>query len=282
MDSSSYSKMYKLVKKANRYEKQGLYNKELEIYELIHEKYLPNSSKLFKRPAILYEKNGDYEKSLEICKKAVELIEADKISGTKKTFEKKIEILNRKLNKKTKNSNPKNKKLLPKLSVGGLIFLICIIGLFYYAINKDNSYDNIQIDLSEMKSMNEASTAEVNNEPSDYPITEDMISMSRTIINSETDVVSSVVISDNSSVGLGILVKDTTTYSQSKKLATIFIKALGSAAASEYNLSPPLMTNHGELYNYYSVYVSVGTSSKSDDIILKAYKIKGANEINYK
>ena len=99
--------MYKLVEKAKRYEKQGLHSKELEIYETIHQEYLPNSSNLYKRPAILYEKKGEYDKSLELCKKAVELIEADKISGTKKTFEKKIEILNRKL-KQTSNKPKKH------------------------------------------------------------------------------------------------------------------------------------------------------------------------------
>lgn len=273
--------MYKLVKKAKRYEKQGLHSKELEIYEKIHKEYLPNSSNLYKRPAILYEKQGKYDKSLELCKKAVELIEADKISGTKKTFEKKIEILNRKL-KQTSGKPKKNKKRSPQLSIGVLIIIIIFGGLFYYALNKENTYEDLQVDLSEMKNMNEASSEDNDTEPPEYPITETMISLSRTTMNTEVEVIDSVVISDNSSVGLGLLVKDQTTYSESKKLATRFVKSLASAAASEYDLSPPRMSNYGELYEYYSVYVSVGTSNESEDIILKAYKIKGGNELIFK
>jgi tetratricopeptide (TPR) repeat protein len=281
MDSSNYSEMYKLVKKAKRYEKQGLHSKELEIYELIHEKYLPNSSNLYKRPAILYEKKGDYDKSLELCKKAVELIEADKISGTKKTFEKKIEILKRKL-KQTSNQPLKKKKIIPHLSIGALVLIIIFGGLFYYALNKENTYEDLQVDLSEMKSMNENSTEDDTSEPPKYAITEEMITMSRTTMNSETSVINSVVISDNTSIGLGLLVEETTTYSESKKLATAFVKALASAATKEYDLSPPRLSNYGELYDYYSVYVSVGTSNKSEDIILKAYMIKGGSDLTFK
>ena len=281
MDSSNYGEMYKLVKKAKRYEKQGLQSKELEIYEKIHEEYLPNSSNLYKRPAILYEKKGDYDKSLELCKKAVELIEADKISGTKKTFEKKIEILNRKL-KQTSGKPKENKKYSPHFSIGALIIIIIFGGLFYYALNKENTYEDLQVDLSEMKNMSEASGEDNNTEPPEYPITDSMINLSKTTINSESQVLNSVVISDNTSVGLGILVEDQTTYSESKKLATQFVKALASAGASEYDLSPPRMSNYGELYDYYSVYVSVGTSNEGEDIILKAYKIKGGNELIFK
>jgi tetratricopeptide (TPR) repeat protein len=281
MDSSNYGEMYKLVKKAKRYEKQGLYSKELEIYEQIHKEYLPNSSNLYKRPAILYEKKGEYDKSLELCKKAVELIEADKISGTKKTFEKKIEILNRKL--KQTSGKPKIKKnSLPHLSIGALIIIIVFAGLFYYALNKENTYDDLQVDLSEMKNMNETSSEDNETEPPEYPITETMINISRTTMNSETAVIDSVVISDNTSIGLGILVEDQTTYSESKKLATQFVKALASAGASEYDLSPPRMSNYGELYDHYSVYISIGTSNQSEDIILKAYKIKGGDELIFK
>ena len=281
MDSSNYSEMYKLVKKAKRYEKQGLQSKELEIYEIIHEQYLPNSSNLFKRPAILYEKKGEYEKSLELCKKAVELIESEKISGTKKTFEKKIEILKRKLKQTSHEPKTKN-KFTPHISIGAIIILTIFGGLFYYALNKENSYENIQVDLSEMKNMNEASSEEMNDEPPQYPITNTMIEKSRSTLNTATEVIDSVVISDNTSIGLGLLVEKTTTYSESKKLASRFVKALGSAGASEYDLAPPRLSNYGELYDHYSVYVSVGTSNKSEDIILKAYKIKGANELIFK
>lgn len=281
MDSSNYGEMYKLVKKAKRYEKQGLYSQELEIYEKIHKEYLPNSSNLYKRPAILYEKKGEYDKSLALCKKAVELIEADKISGTKKTFEKKIEILNRKL-KQTAGKPKANKKYLPHFSIGALIIIIIFGGLFYYALNKDNAYDDLQVDLSEMKNMNETSTDDNETKPPEYPITDTMINLSRTTMNSETEVIDSVVISDNTSIGLGLLVEEQTTYSTSKRLAIRFAKALASAGASEYDLSPPRMSNFGELYDYYSVYISVGTSNQSEDIILKAYKIKGGDELIFK
>jgi tetratricopeptide (TPR) repeat protein len=274
--------MYKLVNKAETYKKQGFYSKELEVYEEIHKNFLPNSSSLYKRPAVLYEKEGNYQKAYDLCEKAINLINDEKISGTTTSFEKMSEILSKKL-KGSKKSNVSKKKSIPKISIISIIFLFLLFFSVYYLATKENSYDNIQIDLSEMKKFDQANTNNNTKDiPQKYPITNNMILKTKKNINSNQSVINSVIISDNSSIGFGILVNSETSYSESKKLCNSFVKELSKVASLEYNLKYPTITSYGEIYDYYSIYISVGTSSKKEDIILKAYKIKGGKEIEYK
>lgn len=269
--------MYKLVQKAEKYKQLGFYDKELAIYKKIHNEFYPNSSSLFKRPAILYEKRGEYEKALDLCKSAIELINQDKISGTTSSFDKMIVILERKLNNKPKKEETKNKTNKRFVNTGFAITLLIILSLVYYLNAKENSYDDIQIDMSEMTSLNEISNESDSNEPPKYPITNEMIKKARAGINLENEVIDSAILKTNSSIGLGILVKTGTSYSSSKELCNKFVDELGKVSANEYNF-----ISNKKIYDYYSIYITVGTSNKKEDIILKAFKIKGAKNIKYK
>jgi len=279
LKSSNYSEMYKLVEKAKRYRNQGFYSKELEIYKEIHNDFLPNSSSLYKRPAVLYEKEKKYKEAYDLCITAIELINNDKISGTTESFEKMAQILEKKLNDK-KPITLKKKNLLPKIGIGGIIFLILFSSLAYYLSIKENAYDNIQIDLSEMKKL--APAENIDETPNSYPITNDMIVKAKKNITSNSSVKESAILYDNSSIAFGILVNEGTSYSESKKLCEGFVKELGKIACAKYNLKNPAINYFGEIYDYYSIYISIGTSNNESDLILKAYKIKGADEIKYK
>lgn len=281
MKSSNYNEMYKLVNKAETYKKQGFYSKELEIYKQIHNDFLPNSSSLFKRPAILYEKNGNYQEAYDLCINAIELINKEKISGTVTSFEKMAEILNKKLNNSKKISTSQ-KKFIPKISIASIIVLFFLFSFIYYLNIKENSYDNIEINLNEMKEFNETEDNKTTDIEQEYPITHDMVISTKKNINSNHSVINSVIITDNSSIGFGILVTEGTSYSESKKLCGSFVKELAKIACSKYNLKQPSIISFGEIYDYYSIYISVGTSNKKEDIILKAYKTKNSKKMIYK
>lgn len=278
MDSKKYKEMYNLVEKAKRYEKQGNRSKELEIYEQIHRDYLPNSSKLYKRPAVLYEKKGEYQKSLNLCQEALELIESEKISGTTKSFEKMIKILNRKIN----DNDPPIKQEKPKrklrITLSGIIFVLIIIAFIAYSLTAESSYENLEVDLSNLESIDDQGVLSTP-PPENYPITEEMIIKAREKINKNPSVIESVIISEGSVLGFGALVEESTSYTNSKNIAEDFIKYLGNEAAREYDLKGALLSNYGEIYDYYTLYISVGTSNKAEDIIFKAYKLKKSSQL---
>ncbi|MGM0378955.1 MAG: hypothetical protein ACQEQE_04360 [Bacillota bacterium] len=286
MKSKDYKKLFKLEKKANRYQKQGLYDKELEVYEEIHEKFYPNKSNLYKRPAVMYEKRGEFKKALTLCQQAIELIEKNKISGLKKDFVRMEKILKKKINsKKEKSIKSKNKKIMtiPKISLGFFVIIVIVIIILFYAFNKENRYESIELDLSELQQSTPLEGEIFNeNENQEYPITEKMKQKANTYIINEPAVVDSVILSNQNSLGFGLLVKEGTSYSEAKDLTESFIKELAKIAASEYSLKASNYLYLGEIYDYYTIYVSVGTSNKKEDIILKAFKIKKGNKINYK
>lgn len=278
MDSKKYKEMYNLVEKAKRYEKQGNYTKELEIYEEIHENYLPNSSKIFKRPAVLYERKGDLQKSLELCQKALALIEEDKISGTPKSFEKMIKILERKLEPNTSKKVDNQSKSKLNITISGIIFILLIFAFFGYTLTRENTYENIEIDLSEIEGIDDQGLF-ATPPPVDYPITNEMIENTRLKINKNASVKNSVILVEGSVIGFGVLVEESTSYTGSKNIADDFIKYLGNEAANVYDLKGALLSNYGEIYDYYTLYISVGTSNKKEDIIYKAYKLKKASQL---
>jgi hypothetical protein len=191
------------------------------------------------------------------------------------------EILNKKLNGSKKISTSQ-KKLIPKISIGSIIILLILLSFIYYLNVKENSYDNIEINLNEMKEFNETEDNGTLDIEQEYPITHDMVIIAKKIINSNHSVINSVIITDNSSIGFGILVDQGTSYSESKKLCNSFVKELAKIACSKYNLNQPTIISFGEIYDHYSIYISVGTSNKKEDIILKAYKTKNSKEMKYK
>lgn len=102
MSREELMEQYKLLKRAKKIEEMGNTERALDLYLELHELYHPNTSDAYERPAILLERKKDYEKALQICLKAVEEIEADRMSGTKDKFLKRIETLQEKLNTQPK------------------------------------------------------------------------------------------------------------------------------------------------------------------------------------
>lgn len=91
MNTEYFTEMHKLIERAKQYEKLGREQEALEIYLEIHEKFFPNTSDLYERPAILLEKRKRFEEAIHICEKAIKFINEGKITGIKDNFTRRIE-----------------------------------------------------------------------------------------------------------------------------------------------------------------------------------------------
>lgn len=91
MNYEYFAEMHKLIEKAKTYERLGREEEALKIYLEIHERFFPNTSDLFERPAILLEKRRHFQEAIEMCEKAIKLINEGKITGIKENFERRIQ-----------------------------------------------------------------------------------------------------------------------------------------------------------------------------------------------
>ncbi len=97
MSENILVEQFKLLKRAKKLEEMGNVDRALDLYLELHERYEPNTSDAYERPAKLLERKREYHKALEMCEKAITAIENDKMSGTKEKFQKRIDAINDKL-----------------------------------------------------------------------------------------------------------------------------------------------------------------------------------------
>ncbi|MCH4888771.1 hypothetical protein EZV73_14345 [Acidaminobacter sp. JC074] len=97
MSNDQLVEQFKLLKRAKKLEEMGSADRALDLYIELHEKFEPNTSDAYERPAVIYERKRQYDKALELCHKAIEAIENDKMSGTKDKFQRRIDAINEKL-----------------------------------------------------------------------------------------------------------------------------------------------------------------------------------------
>ena len=97
MSNDQLVEQFKLLKRAKKLEEMGNADRALDLYVELHEKFEPNTSDAYERPAVIYERKRQYDKALELCHKAIEAIDNDKMSGTKDKFQRRIDAINEKL-----------------------------------------------------------------------------------------------------------------------------------------------------------------------------------------
>lgn len=97
MNNEQLMEQFKLLRRAKKLEEMGNTDRALDLYLELHERYDPNTSDAYERPAILLERKKNYQQALEICEKAIQEIEADRMSGTKEKFQKRIDAIHEKL-----------------------------------------------------------------------------------------------------------------------------------------------------------------------------------------
>ena len=107
---NNLTELFNLQQRAKRLEKLGQDKQALEIYLEIQENHRPNTFDLFERPIIILTKYRRYEEAIELCEKAIKLINEGKISGTVEMFQKRLDKINERYDRKDSASKDKDKK----------------------------------------------------------------------------------------------------------------------------------------------------------------------------
>lgn len=97
MSEEKLVEQYKLLKSAKKVEQMGNVDRALDLYLELHDRYDPNTSDAYERPAILLERKKRYQEAHDMCVSAIEEIENDRISGTVEKFQKRLDSINAKM-----------------------------------------------------------------------------------------------------------------------------------------------------------------------------------------
>lgn len=134
---------FKLYKRAKKLEEMGNTDRALDLYLELHEKYDPNTSDAYERPAILLERKKRYEEALALCEAAIEEINNDRVSGTVDKFNRRKESILEKLKEEPKKEivqkNYKfgiigfRKKKKLSMLIATLVYLFLILIGFLYS-----------------------------------------------------------------------------------------------------------------------------------------------------
>ncbi len=289
MDQQKLQELYKLHERAKRMERLGNDDEALNIYLQIHEDFFANTSDLYERPAVILEKKHRFDEAIALCQKAIALIQDDKITGTVEQFEKRIRKIEERMGKSKSSSentskenrfDPRNWKTAEW--VKATFIILCAGAALFLLLPKESGYEDVYIDMSEMDRESELEGSPFKeSEPTDYVITESMISVAIATVTSNADVINASVTTSEDTIGFGIITQPGTTKDRCEALAVDFVKSLSSAAAFEYpDLNGPNALAFGEIYNYYDIVIAVGDTP--ENIISKGTKNKSSNLINWR
>lgn len=273
MNQQEIAEMFKLVEKAKTMERIGNENKALEIYLQVHRDYTPNTSDAYERPAVILERKKRYKEALEICEKAIELINDNKLGGTVSKFEKRIEKLHHKMEIDKPIEKKKNKAKLSfnfnfKNIAIILTLFILIASALYFAFPKESPYQDLYIDMSDFDKVTELDGSMfIDEDGNKLPeITIPMIDYARNVVKLNDEVENSLIIIQNGTLGFGILLEKSITKERAKELTDEFVKALSKTASNYHkDLSEPGFTSYGGLYDHYDIIVSLGRTSDTID-----------------
>lgn len=285
MNKEQMNEMLKLNERAKKMDRLGNEDAALEIYLEVLEHYQPHLYSNFERPAIILEKKRRYEEALDICERALELIEAENISGDPEKCQSRINKLREKIVPEESEKSEKNKRKWrrPPNFVFALIFALSIIA--YLILNSQSQYEDVYVDVSELERENELEGSifkEENPDEEALPeITETMINIAKTTTELNLEVSSANVAVNGSTIGFAIFVSAGTDQDKCEEIGKGMVKALaGAASATHLDLTPPSPVSLGGLYTEYDIIVSVGTSAS--DIIAKGTKTTSAKKINWR
>lgn len=281
--SERLNELYILTQKAQKME---LVNEEiaLEVYMEIFENYQPKISKTYDSAIRLLEKRHRFEEALSICNNAIELIEAQEISGTVERFQSIKERLERKILESGASTAPPKKKF--KLRPSHVIILLAIVAIGILIFRFATPYDNLNVNLEGKEALDGGD--KVFSETTDpgvkqYPITDDMIELAGKALKKNQDISDCDIIPQEGTLGIAVIVKPGTTDARGKELAVAYVRALSGAAAAAYTeLEGPSKERLGTLYDYYELVISVGTGASEKELIAKGTKVKGAKDIYWR
>ncbi|MBN2898522.1 MAG: hypothetical protein JXO44_07090 [Clostridia bacterium] len=285
MTKEEMNQMLQLNEKAKKMDRLGNEDAALEIYLEILEHYQPHLYMNFERPAIILEKKRRFQEALEICQKALELIENERISGDAEKCQSRIDKLLEKV-APAETAAPASKAPKANKKTSIILAILFALGVIaYLVLNSQSQYDDVYVDVSEMERQSELEGSVFTEEPSDevtlHEITQTMIDFSKNAVEIHTEVTSANIAVNDSTLGFAIFVSPGTDKSECEKFGEEMVKALGVVASTTHlDLTPPTPVSLGGLYQEYDVIISVGTSSS--DIIAKGTKTTAAKKINWR
>lgn len=283
--SEKTNELYILTQKAQKME---LINEEiaLNIYLEIFENYTPKISKTYESAVRLLEKRNRCKEALDICNKAIELINAQEVSGIASRFESIRDRLERKLQESEPQEVTQEKKpfkIRPTHVVFMLVLILAIVLLFRFA-SPDRELDvNLEGKDSLEGGLSGVFVPTDETQTVEYPVTESMIQIATDELLKNIDATSGGIIPQNDTLGVAIIVAPGTDEERSKELAEIFLRALAGAASASYSdLKPPTETTLGELYNHYELVITVGVGTDEDEFTAKGSKLKTSKDLYWR
>lgn len=282
--SERMNELFTLTQKAQKME---MINEEiaLGIYLEIFDNYTPKISKTYESAIRLLEKRQRFVEAEKICSKAIELIKADEISGTLDKFETIKLRLDRKILEQSPNDGHSQKKKF-KVTKTHILLLAVILALFFMILKFTTPFDDLNVDLEGKDSLNGGEGVYKDTTESSeitYPVTDAMIDTATNELKKNIDVSDASVIPQENTLGIAIIIKPGTSEERATELSEVYLKALSGAAAAAYSdLKAPSKDSLGELYDYYELVITVGTSTKPEDFIAKGTKVRGAASIYWR
>lgn len=280
--SDRTNELYILTQKAQNMER---INEEvaLKIYLDIFADFTPKISKTYESTIRLLEKRQRNKEALEICQQAIELIKADEISGVLSKFEAIESRLTSKLNVSGELPQSNPRKISKQAVV--IISIVVVFSLLLIFLNTPDR--ELDVNLEGKDSLEGGLPFVTPRDPEDvtieYPITEAMIEVARESIRPFIDVTDSDIIPQNETLGFAIIVSPGTSEERAKEIATLLVRNLSGAASASYSdLRGPQDNHLGEIYDYYEIIISVGTSTAPEDLIARGTKNKGATQIYWR
>lgn len=282
--SERMNELYLLTQKAQKME---TINEEiaLKLYLEIFENYTPKISKTYESAIRLLEKRQRVSEALTICNKAIELMHADEVSGIVEKFETTKVRLEKKL-KEMEPDSSQQKKVGFKLKKHHIFIGLAIAIIFYVLIRFTTPFDDLEVDLEGKDSLDNGS--EVFRESTEspekvYPITDEMIDLATRELVKNVEVKDATIIPQEDTLGVAIIVSGGTSVERAQELSEIYLKALAGTASATYDdLKSPTKDTLGELFDFYKLVITVGTSTKEEDYIAKGQKALGAQSIYWK
>jgi hypothetical protein len=164
-----------------------------------------------------------------------------------------------------------------------IIFLLVVVVLTVLILRFTTPFGNLDVNLEGKDSLEggtnifRETTEDVSKS---YPITSEIIDLATRELLKHLDAIDAAVIPQGGTLGIAVIVAPGTSPERAKELAEYYLKALSGAAAAEYaDISGPTDTSLGQIYNYYELVITVGTSTEKEDFISEGTKGRGANSI---
>lgn len=282
--SERMNELFTLTQKAQKME---LINEEiaLKLYIEIFENYTPKISKTYESAIRLLEKRHRYQEALAICERAIDLIKQQEVSGTVDRFESTQQRLLRKIKELEPELIVPVKKSF-KLHARHVIIALIFVGVLVAIIRFATPYGDLDVNLEGKDSLEGGEglyRESTDKEEKTFPVTERMIEIATNELLKNIDAKAADVIPQEQTLGIAIIVTAGTDADRSKVLAEIYLRALAGAAAAEYDeLKAPNADSLGDLYDYYELVISVGTSTAEEDLVARGTKVRAASAIYWR